>query len=67
MMAKREIQDWLKTLPEESHIAVDDGGLCLVCVESGPEGATDAEEFSEYLEIGGVPDEEDVEVAEDQP
>lgn len=48
MMPKREVQEWLDSLPDDAEISIDDGGLCLV---------TDAESSS-YLEIGGLPEEE---------
>lgn len=50
MMDVIEVRRWIATLEDDSNIAVDDGGLCLV--ELTPDGqATGA-----YLEIGGVPD-----------
>ncbi len=45
MMKKRELTDWLDTLPEEAQIGIDDGGLCLQVLGS-----------DEYLEIGGLPE-----------
>ena len=44
MMSNAEIKDWLATLPEETNIGVDEGGLTLV-----------VEESNAYLEIGGIP------------
>jgi hypothetical protein len=46
MLTVAELQRWLGTVPEDSQIAVDEGGLTLVVV--GDEGV--------YLEVGGVPD-----------
>ncbi len=47
MMSKAEIRNWLKTLPNDALIGVDEGGLCLAVHRN--EGI--------YLEIGGLPDE----------
>jgi hypothetical protein len=41
-----ELIRWLKTLPDDSHLAIDEGGLTLECVE----------DISAYMEIGGLPD-----------
>jgi hypothetical protein len=49
MMGKEQIIDWLNTLPEEACVGVDDGGLCLR-VDCDPEA---------YLEIGGMPEEDE--------
>ena len=45
MIATKELIRWLQTLPEDSGVAVDEGGLTLVC-SGDPEA---------YLEVGGVP------------
>lgn len=48
-MTVREIQEWLKTLKPTDRVGVDDGGLCL-CVVGDEEP---------YLEIGGLPADDD--------
>ena len=50
MMAKSELLDWLGTIPEDSYIAVDDGGLTLIEISSQNEVT------GTWLEIGGVPE-----------
>jgi len=48
-MTVKDIQQWLSTLEQEDEVGVDDGGLTLQAVG-----------FPEiYLEIGGLPEEED--------
>jgi hypothetical protein len=44
-MPKKELERWLSTLEDETWIAIDDGGLAIVDLDS------DA-----YIEIGGVPE-----------
>ena len=56
MMTVAEVIDWLQTLPPDSSVGVDDGGLCLREV-SAKNSMTNA-----YCEIGGIP--EDVEFRE---
>lgn len=46
MMKVNEILEWMKALPEDSEVWIDDGGLTL----EASNGA--------YIEIGGEPDEE---------
>ena len=48
----KEIQRWLSTLHPTDRVAVDDGGLTLVALDSG------GLETGAYYEIGGVPEEE---------
>jgi hypothetical protein len=50
---KLELVQWLKTLHDTDLIAVDDGGLTLVALDSG------GMDSGAYLEIGGMPDEQD--------
>lgn len=38
-----DLRDWLDTLPVNSTVGVDQGGLALVCEETG-----------DYYEVGGV-------------
>jgi hypothetical protein len=46
MIDKKRLMEWLETLPEDSAISIDDGGLELVC-DLEPDA---------YLEVGGVPE-----------
>lgn len=48
-MPVRELRGWLDTLGDDQLVGVDEGGLCLV-VAGDPEP---------YLEIGGMPDDEE--------
>ncbi len=54
MIAVTTLADWLKSLPNSSSVAVDDGGLTLVEIDKNGK-QTDA-----YWEVGGVPLPEDV-------
>jgi len=47
-----DLKVWLRTLSPEAAVAVDDGGLTLVELDSSgqPTGA--------YYELGGIPEEE---------
>ena len=56
MMQQREVMEWLKTIPKDSGIAIDDGGLCLVEL-----GGSGSEETGNCIEIGGIPLEEEEE------
>ena len=51
MMAvdKKEIMDWLNSLPEGTEVGIDDGGMILHVVGDP----------KPYLEIGGIPEDED--------
>lgn len=49
MMNVVEVRCWLAAIPEDHHVAVDDGGLTLVEVEDN----------KNYIEIGGVPEDEE--------
>lgn len=54
-MTVKEITDWLNEMSDLNHVAIDDGGLALVEIESrGPDG-----DYHNYLEIGGTPEDED--------
>jgi len=48
-MQVSEIREWLDTLNDDDLVGVDDGGLCLRVVDNS----------APYLEIGGMPDEEE--------
>lgn len=47
MMSVGEVLDWLEDKDYHHSLAIDEGGLTLVVVDTG-----------EYLELGGVPEEE---------
>ncbi len=47
-MYKHDIIRWLQTLPDDSHVGTDEGGNELVCEE----------DQSLYLEIGGLPEDD---------
>lgn len=55
MIATTELIRWLRTLPKDSSVGIDDGGLTLRCPE----------EPEVYHEIGGLP-EEDTDVPDPQ-
>ncbi len=46
MMKKEEVIAWLKTLPEDSYVGVDDTGMALRTVDDP----------LPFLEIGGLPE-----------
>jgi hypothetical protein len=54
--AVKDLIEWLKTLPEDAGVAVDDGGLTLVELDD------DGEETGNYHEVGGIPLDEDEDV-----
>ena len=47
---KAELTNWLATFKDEDLIAIDEGGLALVLV---------GQENEAYLEIGGIPEDEE--------
>lgn len=49
MISKKELQDWLKAIPDDGFLAIDDGGLIMVALD--PEG----NETKPYIEVGGIP------------
>lgn len=46
MMTKRDLTRWLEALPDDSHVAINDGGLSLVEVDA------DGNVTEAYLEVG---------------
>ena len=46
MIRASELKKWLKTLPVNAEVAVDEGGLTLVVID----------DKETYLEVGGVPE-----------
>lgn len=55
MMAINDVRLWLSELADDSGVAVDDGGLCLVEIDA------DGKETGCVLELGGIPLPEDME------
>lgn len=51
MITKTELQAWLRTIPDDADIGIDEGGLTL-------EAWTRRSPVRAYLEIGGTPDNE---------
>ena len=49
MMQVKEIKQWLNTLDESEWIGIGEGGLTL-----------ETEDGEAYLEVGGLPDEEEI-------
>lgn len=53
MTDTRALIKWLKTLPKNSWVGVDEGGLTLLALdESG-------KQTKAYFEVGGVPEKDD--------
>ncbi len=52
MIGRKELLDWVKAVDPNSSIAVDDGGLALVEID------TDGKQTGNYIEVGGIPDDE---------
>ena len=50
MMRAREVQEWLEPLNPDDRVAIDEGGLTLVVV---------GREDKAYLEVGGIPLDDD--------
>jgi hypothetical protein len=50
MMNMKDVRDWLNTLPEDAVIGIDEGGLSLQMLGG-----------EEYLELGGLPEDENEE------
>lgn len=57
MMTKRELLDWIDTLPDDAEIGIDEGGLALQTLATADGNAS-------YLEIGGLPEQTEEEVAD---
>lgn len=58
MIATKELIRWAQTLDPDSGVAIDDGGLTLVELDA------DNAESGAYLEVGGIPLDEDLEEEE---
>lgn len=57
MISKAEAKRWIDTIPDDSGIAIDEGGLCLVEIDAH------GVETGACLEVGGIPEEDDGEDA----
>lgn len=55
MMRTKDLIEWLQTLPADSHVGIDDGGLALQAVSS--HGLV----MDAYIEVGGIPDNDESE------
>ncbi len=60
MISINELQKWLSTLSPDNYLAIDDGGLTLLEI-TADDAATSA-----FLEIGGVPEEINLDPGMDQ-
>lgn len=49
MMKAKELREFLDSLPDDANVAVDDGGLQIVEIDD--EGV----ETGSYIEVGGIP------------
>lgn len=49
MMSVGQVREWLKDVPDDADIGIDDGGLCLVT------RLADSEGWEDVLELGGIP------------
>ncbi len=64
MMSKAELLEWVNRLPDESSIAIGEGGLDLEA--RYPDGDSEhipGDDYDAYLEIGGWPLPEDIDAA----
>lgn len=52
MVTREELFVWLRTLSPKTYVGIDEGGLCLV---------TDEAKTGPYLEVGGMPLDDDAE------
>jgi hypothetical protein len=53
MMAAAELKRWLKTLPDDAEVGIDEGGLTLQANHAGA-----------YLEVGGLVEDDDEEATQ---
>lgn len=51
MMKAAEVKEWIKDIPDDADLAIDEGGLILIVVAPG--------QSLDYIEIGGEPLEDD--------
>ncbi len=57
MIPAHELIRWLRTLPAGAHVAIDEGGLCIIAPEELSREESDSP--YPYLEIGGWPQDDD--------
>lgn len=50
MVDRDELLEWVKSLPPNSDVFIDEGGLNLVCLQ----------DTKLYIEVGGEPDDDDL-------
>ena len=55
MMEISEVRAWLDTLNPDGYLAIDEGGLTLVVLDS------DQRQTDYYCEVGGTPEDDDEE------
>lgn len=60
MIAKKELVEFIDSLPDDSNVAVDDGGLTLVEIDRN------GEETGACIEVGGIPLDDDEDDEEDE-
>lgn len=56
MISTRELKDWCSAFGAESFVAIDDGGLRIVELDA------EGKETGNYIELGGVPEPEVVDM-----
>lgn len=55
MITKSALIDWLDSIPDDSHIAIDDGGLTLIAW---------TDDVINSYEIGGIPESEEIDTGD---
>jgi len=58
-MTRKQIADWLIKFGDDDEIAIDDGGLTLINISYSPEIYPGINSGIPYLEVGGVPQDEE--------
>lgn len=56
MITKTALLDWLSSIPDDSHVAIDDGGLTLIAW---------TDDVINSYEIGGIPESEELKLDDD--
>lgn len=49
MISAKMLREFANSLPEDANVAVDDGGLQIVEIDS------EGQETGSYIEVGGIP------------
>jgi len=55
MVSGKELKEWVNTLGDNDHVAIDEGGLTLVVRKDGEKEFGEPGGDCPYYEIGGVP------------